>query len=54
MAPVCSASFRPLLSARFAEAAMKAPVWIQTITGAGEAGAGSGVQMLSFRQSSLP
>ena len=49
-----STSFRPLLSARFAEAAWNAPVGIQTITGAGEAGAGSGVQTFSFRQSSLP
>ena len=37
-----------------AEALWNAPVGIHTITGAGEAGAGLGVQMFSFRQFSLP
>src|SRR2546426_9733857 len=54
MAPVRSAKFRPLLSGMLADAAWNAPVGIHTITGAGEAGAGSGVQMFSFRQFSLP
>src|SRR2546423_471916 len=38
----------------FAEAAWNAPVGIQTITGAAVVGAGPGVQMFNFRQSSLP
>ena len=37
-----------------AEALWNAPVGIHTITGTGEAGAGLGVQMFSFRQFSLP
>jgi hypothetical protein len=43
-----------LAAARFADAATKAPGWIHTITGAGDAGSGSGVQMFNLRQSSLP
>src|SRR2546423_6543044 len=54
MAPVRWATLRPLLSGMLAEADWNAPVGIHTITGTGEAGAGSGVQMFSFRQFSLP
>src|SRR4029078_5742695 len=54
MTPISSASFRPFVPAKFADAPVNDPVCIQTITGAPPAGSGFLTQTFSFRQSSEP
>src|SRR5688572_28300661 len=54
MAPVSSASRRPFVPGKLADAPMNAPVCSHTMTGAGFTGAGSETQTFNLRQSSRP